>query len=115
MGTIEDARKWRKKYKRILDNARWNATLRKFPDAGHAYIQKINEYYQGLKDMGYRQTDEYEPGRTGRLVPITKEWVTAQRAKMSEVDRLMEAARHAGPNADGAELINKALRKLNGE
>lgn len=44
-------------------------------------MDKLIEFEGGLKKMGFRTTDEDEPGRVGRVVPRTKEWAEWRKAK----------------------------------
>ncbi len=100
--SLEEARKIRKRYYPILNRARWNSTLGKTKDASIIYMRKITEYYQALKDIGYRIDDNR------KLVPITEEWKKQELEKMSEIDRLFYEARKLNPE-DGMKLIHKAI------
>jgi len=111
MNNGNKARKIRNRYRPKLNRARWDSLLGKTPDAPLVYIQLIAEYFQALKDIGYRITDETESGRSGRLVLITDEWKAAQSIKMTEVDRLLCEARKLEPK-EGASLIRQAIQKM---
>lgn len=100
--SIEEAKKIRKRYYPILNRARWNSTLGKTKDASIVYMRKITEYYQSLRDVGYRIDDNR------KLVKITEEWKKQELEKMSEIDKLFYEARKLKPE-DGIKLINKAI------
>ncbi|RDJ35409.1 MAG: hypothetical protein DWQ19_11375 [Crenarchaeota archaeon] len=82
----------RRKYNPILKNLRIKSRSGD-NDAAKEIIVQLTNYEQELRNLGYRRTDETEPGRAGRLVAITQEWIDEQKSKETELDRLMKQCR----------------------
>ena len=93
---LTEAKRLRTKYNRILRN---NSAKARQGDneAAIDVITQMTEYETALRAIGYRETDETD-GRP-QLVPITKEWRQAQRAKRTKVDKLTIEARNGDETA----------------
>jgi hypothetical protein len=90
MTTLEEAKQFARKMRRQMTILRRKALVNtdKSLDLHHEYMQKVIEFFGGLKKMGFRTTDWDEPGKPGRVVPITKEWIAEQRRKETKVQKL---------------------------
>ena len=89
-----EAQRLRRNYHRRLERLRIKSTYHGDRAASVKIITVLTEYYTKLKELGYRTTDENEPGRPGRVVPITQQWRDEQEAKKTPMDRLAEKARN---------------------
>lgn len=67
-------------------------------NASHKIIQVMTEHCKALKQLGFRITDD------GKIEPVTQKWIDESRAKMTEIDLLMEKGRMGDPAA-----INQAI------
>lgn len=82
---LEQAVKIKRKYRRILNKLNIK-TRHGDKQACIDIIKEMTNYNVALHAVGYRETDENEPGRVGRLVPITEEW----RAKQIKVTDMFD-------------------------
>ena len=103
------AKKIRRKYHRILEKLRICSTYHGDREASLNILKKMTEYNSALRAIGYRITDESEPGRRGRLIPITQEWVDAELAKETRIEKLTRMTRN--PNLNDKER-NALIRQI---
>lgn len=68
--------------------------------AARKLMVSLAEEHQAIKALGYRFTDENEPGRPGRLVKRTQEWIDEQVAKETVEDKMRRKIRQALINGD---------------
>lgn len=87
---LAEARRFAKRMRQQMTYRRHKALLNtdKSKDLNHEYMEKVIEYFSGLKKRGFRTTDENEPGVPGRIVPITRQWVKEQLAKETATQKL---------------------------
>lgn len=69
-------------------------------EAAMQIIVRMTEMCEALKALGYRTTDE--DGERSRLVPVTQEWIDAELAKETEIDKAIKRGRKSG---DYSEVI----------
>ena len=94
----EKARDIKKKYNRLLTKIQKKA---RHGDSAAAMeiLPTLTAYYTELKAIGFRETDETDKGRVGRLVPITQEWIALKLSQETELDKLQKRARHGDKDA----------------
>ncbi len=93
------AKKLNRNLRRQLERLRIKSTYHGDRDAALKIISKLAELHGGLRDLGWRLTDEDDGGRPSRLVHITQAWLDAQEAKKTRLDRLMERGRNGDKQA----------------
>ena len=108
----EQAKKIKRKYHRILEKLRIKSLLHSDHEAARQIIVELTNYIKALRAIGYRTTDETEPGRSGRLVAITDEWIELQKAKETKRDKLMKSMRNAKTDEDRLKFIRELVLQV---
>lgn len=88
---LEHAKSIQDHYLPVLDNLRIRATGGS-KEAAREIITVLTDYYQALKDLRFRTTDENESIKAGTLVRITQEYIDEQEAKKTKIDKLRDIA-----------------------
>ncbi len=105
-----EAIKIRDKYHRVLNKLTQKARVGD-NNAAKQIIVELTNYHKSLKEIGYRTTSEDEPGKAGRVVARTQEWIDNQKAKETQRDRDIKAFRKASMDGD-KEAQAKFLRLI---
>lgn len=115
MATLQEAKAFARKMRRQMTRLRYRALLntdRNNHEPHRQYMAKVIEFFGTLKEWGFRTTDEDEPGRKGRIVPITEEWIQEQLAKETPLQKLQRRIRNTENEEEQLQLSRELIRRM---